>query len=135
VAAPALAEVRQHRLHAVEDRLHVRRDHVVEVLVGELRDRPRDPAARVGDPGVDLPEPLERPIPQQLVVRAPRDVRRHRERRLTEARRDRGELRLAPRGQHDAGAARDGHLGELLTDARRRSRDDDDLVLHGAINR
>jgi hypothetical protein len=71
-------------------------------------------------------------IPHALVVGAPRDVGRDRERALPEAAGDRGEGLFAPRGEDDASAARDGDLRELLADPRRRSRDDDDPILHDA---
>ena len=54
--------MRQHFLHPVQRRFHVRRDHLVDVAVGELRGHARDAAAGVVDPDVDAPEPLDRRI-------------------------------------------------------------------------
>ena len=56
VSRAPLLEVRKHLLHAVEGALHVVADHRVDVVVGQLRGKSRDPAPHVVDPHVDVAE-------------------------------------------------------------------------------
>ena len=62
VAALALLEVRNDRLHPIERGLYIHGHHQVELLVGELEDRCIDALSRVVDPHVHRTESGQRLI-------------------------------------------------------------------------
>ncbi len=74
VAGAALLEMGQDLLDAVEHRLYVHANHLVDVFIGELRRLPRDALAGVVDPHVDVAEPLDRGVHHPADVIANRDV-------------------------------------------------------------
>ncbi len=129
---PRSAEVGQDHLHAVEGRLEIDAHHRVHVLVGQLRDETRDAATGVVDPHVHGAEALEGGVEDALHVLATRHVGDDRERLGARARSHLPELVLAPRGQDDPRVTSADERGERRADARARSRDHDDSVLHGA---
>lgn len=126
----ALAEVREHGLHPVERRLHVDAHHGVEVLVRELGDGARDASARVVHEHVDAPEALEGLGDDALEVGALRDVGDDDEGVRSEPLRDLLEQGPPAGDEDDAGALGDEERREGGSDARARSGDDDDAILH-----
>ena len=123
VSAAARDEVRHDRLHPVERRFHVDRHHQVELLVGELENRPIDTPAGVVDPDVHVAECLNRAIAQSLDLVPLRGVGRHDHRTGAQLRRNHLELSLAPRRQHYAVSAGGKLHGELGADPAARAGD------------
>src|ERR1044071_6516537 len=73
-AAAALDEVPHGDLRPVEGRLHVHRDHRIDIVIGEVEDLSGDATAGVIDPHVEVAEHLERGAAEPLHVGAPSDV-------------------------------------------------------------
>src|SRR5262249_14246340 len=80
VTGAALHEVANGYLHAVECRLDVHRDHLVDVVVAQIDDRTRNAASGVVDPDVERFELGERGITQRLDVGTTCDVHGYNER-------------------------------------------------------
>ena len=72
--APRCLEMGQDLLDAVEHRLYVHANHLVDVFIGELRGLPGDALARIVDPHVDVAESLDRVVDNTANVIANRDV-------------------------------------------------------------
>ena len=101
LSGAARPEMRQHRLHAVERRLHVDGDHLIELLVSHLFHLARHAAPGVVDPHVDRSELLERFVAQPLDGRARRDVGDHGQGVRAKTGGEPLELVLPPRREHD----------------------------------
>ena len=106
VAAAPRLEVRQHRLDAVERRLHVDPHHLVDVVVGELGRRTGDAAADVVDPDVDVAGPRERRRPPRAGRRRGWSRRRRRARAAPQRARPRPARRRAGRPAPPSALAR-----------------------------
>jgi hypothetical protein len=99
VPLAARLEVREHFLHAVERRLDVDAHHLVNVLVRQLRWRPRDALADVVDPDIDLAETREDELDRAAHLRPHRGVADDRQHVRPAARRNRIERVGAPSHQ------------------------------------
>ena len=124
--------MRQHRLHAVQRRLGVDLHHLVEVVIGQLRDEARDAPPGVVDPDVHVAEARQQGRERALNLLAPGDVRGERKRFRAAARGDLAQLLLAPREQRHSRTPAGHQLGERRTYPAARTRDDDNLAVHGS---
>ena len=76
VSPPALHEVRHDRLHSIKNRLHIDRDHLVDVFIGQRQDGTNDPAAGVVNPHIHVTEHPNRFVAYSLHIAAAGDISR-----------------------------------------------------------
>ena len=122
--------MREYGLNAVDRRFEVDQHHLVDVVVSDFRRHPRNATTSIIEPHVDATKARHRCFEYAAHVIAFGNISDDDFDIGTALRRDRGELRLSPGHQHELGSLATCELCERCSDARTRSRDDDDFVLH-----